>query len=359
MLLSLAAILVAQDNPDARTMFDAKGDGKADDTEAIQKCIDYSATHRASCFVPPGIYRITGAGLHILSGQPSIYGLQSMGNGAPVLQYYGTGTCLSIGDGTHRMYAINLRNIACSAADGVKAQYGINAQNISGGDWSGVTIGGGATTGVFAIGIRFSDAGSIHLDHLILSNKTYTAGTVGLLLDEFAHYGNGPVTLDISDQSNMERMFELRNCASCRFSKFYVENSREAVSVDSAHTAQLGSVVFDNGEINTSGTGAPGHSVLAITGAKNKLLTIDQLRFTNCRFFLAGGVTSPILMNVDSEPAPSSHAEIFIDHTTINGALDSVVKSNSSLIAIHMEDNYVRDNTGKIRTRDIAEPAPQ
>src|SRR5271165_5376255 len=69
--------------------YGAKGDGSNDDTTAIQMCIDYSAGNRASCFVPPGTYKITGDGLHMTVGQPSLYGLQSEGNGSASFVYYG------------------------------------------------------------------------------------------------------------------------------------------------------------------------------------------------------------------------------------------------------------------------------
>jgi hypothetical protein len=45
---------------DAR-QFGAKGDGKADDTAAVQSALDAAKTKGPVCFLPAGLYRLTGS----------------------------------------------------------------------------------------------------------------------------------------------------------------------------------------------------------------------------------------------------------------------------------------------------------
>jgi hypothetical protein len=335
--------------------FGAKGDDSTDDTAAIQACIDYAATNRASCFVPPGIYKITGPGLHMLTGQPSLYGLQSMGNGSASLKYYGTGTALTIGDGRHRLFAINLSNIGVAAADGISAQYGINTQNVSGGEWTGITVGGGGTSGTFSSAIRFSDAGGINIYRLIVSNQSYTPGTTGILFDKFESFGNANITIQTSDQSNMEKMFDMRNLFTGFFNDIYVENSATGVYIDNtAYEATVQNVVFDGGEFNTSGTGPSSYRILSVIGAARKVLELDQLRFTNMRFYLSGGVANPFVFNIDRAASTASRIWLHLDNNVMIGANMSVVHSNSTMVNVDFGPNLVRDNTGTIRPPDLS-----
>ncbi len=346
--------------------FGAKGNNSTDDTGAVQACIDYSASHRASCFVPPGEYKITGSGLHILGGQPSLYGLQSMGNGSAALVYYGNDTALRIGDGTHRLFAINLINVGIVAAPGYAAKYGIDAQNLSGGEWNGVTVGGGGVSGTFSAAIRFTDAGGINMHRLIISNRNYTAGTTGILFDKRVTYGNVGITIDASDQSNVEKMFEIRDLATGYFDKVYVENSRYSVFIDNTtYDTTIQNVVFDESEFNTSGIGPKDYKVLSVTGSATKVMEIDQLRFSNSRFFLSGGVTKPFVFNIAPNPSSPPRIWFYLDNNVIIGADGAVVEANSTLVNANFGPNLVRDRTGRIRTPDftgigtVQDKAPQ
>src|SRR5436190_12758771 len=55
-----SATIVTSDVTGVRD-FGAKGDGKADDTAAIQAALDHAAKASPICFLPPGLYRINGS----------------------------------------------------------------------------------------------------------------------------------------------------------------------------------------------------------------------------------------------------------------------------------------------------------
>jgi hypothetical protein len=330
--------------------FGAVGDDSTDDTAAIQACITWSAANRGTCFLPPATYKITGSGLTMYSGQPSLMGLQSEGNGGATLKYYGTGTALAIGNGSTRLFAINLTNVVITAAAGVTAAYGINCQDISGGDWQGVTIGGGITTGTFTTALRFTDSGHVNMRRLILSNQSYSA-TTGILFDDKTTFGNDNITIDTADTSNMQTMFLMRQLDHGAFSKVYVENSDYMVRTDNtSNTTALQNISFLQSQYNTSGSGPSTHQILSVTSASGKLINIDQIHFADCRFYLSGGVVTPISLSVTS-PASFSSLNVVLDHDRFVGANTAIVTANHSLARVTFgSGNYVRDNTGAVRT---------
>lgn len=326
--------------------YGAKGDDSTDDTASIQACIDFAAANRVTCYLPPAVYKITGAGLHMLTGFPSLYGLQGEGNGAPVLKYYGTGTCLAIGDGTNRLFGINLRNFSCAVATGVTAANGIYVRDTSGGQWDGLTV-QGIGTGKFTTHFHFSDADLLWMSHINVTDDTWASGTTGFLFDDAVSFGNSNIHWDGGDLSNMDKMFSLRNCVNCKLTKWYIENSSHAFYIDNtSNTALMDNIVLDNGTVNTAGTGPSTHRILTLIGAAGRFLQLDQLHFTNNRFFLSGGVVSPISLAIDPAPAANSAANIYIDNNAFTGANTSLVVSNSLLASVWFGPNFAVDATG-------------
>jgi hypothetical protein len=329
----------------------AAGNDSTDDTVAVQSCITASSITRLTCNVPPAVYKITGVGLKMQVGQPSLTGLQSIGEANPVFSYYGTGTCLAIGDGTTRVFAINITNISCRAANGVSATNGIYARNLSGGDWQGITVGGGATTGTFTNAIHLSDAGLINIYRAVISNQSYTAGTNAILFDDFVLFGNSDIKITGGDVSGFENNYNLRSCAGCTFDGIYNENFDKAVFLDNtvalSANSGIAGVDFINCSFNTSGTGPSNRKIFQISSTTGNRITVDQLNFTSNRMFLSGGggTTFPFLLNISSIAAGSTF-QMNLDKNQIAGVGTAVVSANSVSAKIFFGQNYTVDNLG-------------
>lgn len=74
----------------------ARGDGRTDDTAAIQKTVDAASSGAKSVFVPPGTYRTSGPGIRITGSGVALLGA---GEYASILEHSGDGPAVTIGDG--------------------------------------------------------------------------------------------------------------------------------------------------------------------------------------------------------------------------------------------------------------------
>jgi hypothetical protein len=334
--------------------FGAKGDNVADDTAAIQACIDNSANNRVSCFIPPGIYKITGSGLHIYAGQPSLYGLENEGSGSPALVYYGTGTALTIGDGAHIIYAVNLRNIVITAANGVTPQYGIDARILSGGVWDGVTVGGSMTSGTFTgANIRFSDSGFIDLRNPLITNLAYTPGTTGILFDEYGIYGNYNITISgsTSQMFALQYDFNFKSCINCIFRDGFSESFDYDSFIDNktawSPNSGMTNILFDGWDFLGNGP-ATHHKVLQVNSTAGNPLLVDNFVYRSCRWYFPGEVVYPAELNIPSTGA-NSKLSLKFDTNYMIGVGAAIVDSDSTLANIRFTGEnavYDRGTTG-------------
>ncbi len=76
--------------------YGAKGDGKTDDTQAIQKAINAAGARTKVVLIPPGVYRTSGPGLRLTASDLTLKGL---GKYTSVVQHSGDQPALTVGLG--------------------------------------------------------------------------------------------------------------------------------------------------------------------------------------------------------------------------------------------------------------------
>jgi hypothetical protein len=145
--------------------FGARGDGVADDTFCLQAAIAAAQSSHRALLVPAGAYLFRGL---VVSGSVDIYG-----DGAPldsVLKYVGSGTALRIENGGGR-----LRNLTVASAG--PAGIGIDFSGASEMYLDHVEV-GSSPTSRFAAGVRLVESGGVVLEHYVSSWND-----IGVLLD--------------------------------------------------------------------------------------------------------------------------------------------------------------------------------
>jgi hypothetical protein len=145
--------------------FGARGDGIADDTDALRTAIDAARSTGHSLFIPAGNYLIRGL---TIAGGIDIYG-----EGAPlnsVLTYTGTGTALHLENAGGRLRNLSIASVG-NAAVGIEL---VRASELY---LDHIEV-GGSPKSRFATGIRLAESGAVTLEHYVSSwNDT------GVLLD--------------------------------------------------------------------------------------------------------------------------------------------------------------------------------
>lgn len=341
----------------ATEQFGAIGDDTADDTAAIQACIDYAQDHRTPCLVPAGTYKITGAGLRITRSGTSVQSTASSGGAQAVLKYYGTSSALSIGDGTHVIYAVNLRDLAIAAADDSTAAVGIDCRVLSGADWHGLTIGGSITSGKFKAGIRFVDSGIVAVRHLVLSNREGVTGSTGIIFDEPGpHGGNAHIVIDGGDIFNQNTIYDVRSCQHCVIENVWHEGYDEALVIDTARITSSSLrvdnlVVQNNSFVATLRASYQQRQVIWIRATAAKTIWVPVFTFAGNRVFNAGGVRNPIKISI-SEASAGSLLGLVVRDGTYQGTEDALIRSDSPVPRIRI------DGLPFVRTADAKDEPP-
>ena len=346
-LLAAAAGAVAS-APVSVVDFGAKGDDKADDTAAIQACINYAQTHPASCYVPPATYKITGAGLSI-TGSVSLRSDASVGMASAQLKYYGTGTALTIGDGTHWVYASELSNLTIIPADGVAAQYGINSRMLTESNWDGIMVGGSITTGRFLTEVRFQDSAILNLRRLIIAGRTGSPGSTGILFDDAQAPGGGNshVVIDGGDFFYLSTIYDVHTCQLCSIRNVWHEAYDYAIVADNANgTVSVSDLAFDGNTFLATLGGDPfqAQKLIRVNAVAGKVYTLNRLQFTNNRVAMPyPGVTSPIVVRIDEQAGAATSCNLMVRGNTVSAANSSLIDSNSPLATLILDWNFAQD----------------
>jgi len=338
--------------------FGAKGDNAADDTAAVQACIDNSAANRAACYLPPGVYKITGPGLSMRRGQPSLYGLQSQGSGSPTLVYYGSGTALTVGncaDTSTFTYSVSIVNVTITAANGTTPQYGVQLCGVSQGDFKGMIVGGNSTSGYFTnAALRVFDSSELDFDNLELSQLAYHAGTTGLLFDDKSHWGNAMVTVRGAEAAIFAFHYGIvcKSCIDITFKDGLAEGNDFGLFVDNSTWTSAGdgifNMTFDSGWnfLEASIAGPTHNKVLEIDSVTGARLAVQNLVFRSNKWQLAGGVTYPVVLNIPST-GTGSVLTLKLDTNNINGARMAVIDSDNALANVWFTgENEIFDASG-------------
>jgi hypothetical protein len=329
-------------------MFGAKGDGTHDDTAALQAAITYACTPTASrggqaaLYVPPGKYRITGAGLQI-TGQLGMYGQAAMGRGAAVLVYEGTGTCLTIRDATaitNFIYAVHLRDIVISLKAGVNAATGIAMYTLSGGIFEGVGVIGGATSR-FATGWYLYQSGIITIRRPLASYCD-----VGFWFDgSNVNWPNGPVTVEGGDlYQNFTATFLCNYGGNIVLRNNWIEQTGNVVLCDNtAGDINVSSLILDGNRLLFNAM-LNGHSALpdAIVNIKmvtGKVANVKKMVVRDNDVYCADN--QPYAFIIDISSAFACSCNLTVTDNYIDGYSGPLMSCNNTQAVVILRDNVV------------------
>ena len=348
--------------------FGGVADGNAagtgtDNSTYLQACFAYAEGNAAgSCYIPGGNYNYA-TGLTLTSGEPAIWGISGAqnGNGFTDLIYTNTGTGLEIGNGSARLFGVTLTNIGITAANNKTASVGIVCQNYSGAStWTGVTVGGGGTSGYFTTAMRFSDCGAVRFQNLTISNQSYQSSATGMLFDQYSSYGNSNIAVDgFSQIVNFGTGINFKSCITCTFQNMYFENNDYSLLMDNtsafSNNSGIDQVVFDKSEFNTSGSGPTHHKILQVNSTTGNFLPFRHMVISASRWYMAGGVSEPIYLNASSVGAFSFLNLDMRDNICIgcNTAIVYSASGSTTLPNLNFSGNVFRDASGNVRVPDV------
>jgi hypothetical protein len=243
--------------------FGAAGDGRSDDTAALQSAIDFALRVGKPCFLPSGVYRIT-APLRVgqPSGRPNQQGFRLFGAGRAVAHSGGTGGTLILLSGSGHEAILKLENSMWRSA--TITDLGFQCQERS-----------GATYGLMFYGTAFSGH---TVRNVVVRNSSVGYGIVQ------STGGNGEFTL-------------YDNCFAFDVDKFFYSNAGQAYVQHFNHcvcTLNSGGIYFhldlqsggggiDVFDFNATGASRPG-------GAPSDTTLFKNTASNSCLNFIGGRV---------------------------------------------------------------------
>jgi hypothetical protein len=338
-------------------------DGHSDDSAGLQKAIDVSIAQGQPVYIPGGIcfHKST---LHMNSGNKSVHLI-----GTPfqsVLKYGGaeSGWVWRNGDGHAFIYNPVVLGITFVCGNASGCGKGIEAYTLSEGVFRDVDI--AQSDGAFSTDWFCSGCNIMNVDHLVLSADNKAAvSAVGLdcvrcsaviiRSGDFFNFSNatlrfsGPTTHVVVDGN----WFESQDTAIL----FDDSASGGAISAD------LISIINNRFLFNGAGGVAakPGtfqnQVALRFNNSGTKPMTMTGVLFGpgNSVYCAAGLCRSatPILVSVSPTTASGTSVDLTARDNTFRGLSSGIVTSNSTKVALYLENNRSQDQGGKTLSSEV------
>ena len=331
--------------------FGAKGDGKTDDTKALQSAITYGVSHRTSLVLPSGIY-VTSATLRI-EGSLVMRGSSHLGQGAAILEYRGTDTALLIkrpthkpGDGHTWIYGVVLDSLAIRAPAG--ARIAIACAGLSESVLNNITIGASADSH-FATGLLLQDSTILEIHHPVVSFTEVAFDFAGV--PSRRYITNAHVTISDGDFFHNSTAFRINSLVGADIHGNWFEMHDHVVQMDDSpkNVAIEGDgISVHHNDILFNGAGLPHQTVFSFTNSAGKLARLISLRFESNRIFMSPEHvplhSAPFQIDISS--AASSDSLLYLTLTgnsTKAAAPASLISSNSLKAHIALSNNVTLD----------------